>query len=277
MLYDIRLADERRSQRQRAARRAHLERQAVHRERERSRPDVGWRVDRVGHRPRCGGPKGVASRIVEVGHADAARRQHLEEPALRPEVVLHVPMKIEMIAREVGEHRGAEMEVVDTAQRQGVRGCFDHARTAARIDHVAQHPLQFRRLGCRPRCRDFAVGDLISHRPDAAALDAGCLEDRREKVRRRRLAVRARDPDQHEVRARVAEERRGERGEREPGVGHLNPWRRRIHVGRRRHLCDDGDRPARDGLARERGAVRLEALQRDEHRSLRGAARIARD
>ena len=46
-----------------------------------------------------------AARIVDVDDRRRAGRQHLEQPALGREVLLHVAVKIEMIAREVREDR----------------------------------------------------------------------------------------------------------------------------------------------------------------------------
>ena len=59
-------ADERRTQRQRAARRAHLEGEAVERERQRARADVRGRVDRVRDRALGDGGEGRAATVVEI-------------------------------------------------------------------------------------------------------------------------------------------------------------------------------------------------------------------
>ena len=47
-----------------------------------------------------------------------------EKQLLGGEVALHVAMEIQMIARQVGEDRGVEVEAVHAAQRQGVGGDF---------------------------------------------------------------------------------------------------------------------------------------------------------
>ena len=46
-----------------------------------------------------------AARIVDVDHGRRVGRQHLEQPTLRREVVVHAPVEVEMVARQVGEDR----------------------------------------------------------------------------------------------------------------------------------------------------------------------------
>ena len=58
----------------------------------------------------------------------------------------------------------------------------------------------------------------VRDRAEQAAADAGGLEDRREQIRRRRLAVGAGDADDLHLAARMAVERRGEQRQREPRV-----------------------------------------------------------
>ena len=75
-----------------------------------------------------------------------------------------------------------------------------------------------RRFRRRPRRFHFAIADLIADGADSTAPDAGRLEDRREQIRRRGLAVGAGDADEDELAARVAEELRRQRRQREPCV-----------------------------------------------------------
>ena len=115
-----------------------------------------------------------------------------------------------MIARQVREHAGGERHPVHAAQRQRVRRHFHRARAAARVDHLAQQRLDVRRFRRRARRLADVVADAVGHRAEQAAPDAGRFEDRRDQIRRRRLAVRAGDADDLHLAARIAVERRGD-------------------------------------------------------------------
>ena len=94
-----------------------------------------------------------AARIVQIDDRRGAGRQHVEQTALGREVLLHVAVKIEMVAREIREDRGREPQVRDAMERERVRGHFDRARRAAAIDHLAKQPLRSRlpRASCGTR------------------------------------------------------------------------------------------------------------------------------
>ena len=103
-------------------------------------------------------------------------------------------MKVEVVAREVGEHDGVELDAGAAVEGQGVRGDLERARLVAGVDHLAEHALQVERLGGRelhgsarsPPMRLTTVPSRPLGRP-AAAIDAG------HEVGRRRLAVGAGD------------------------------------------------------------------------------------
>ena len=89
--------------------RARVELEAVERERQRPGRDVGGLIERVGDRPpatrrRAPAPRG-SSTLITRGRVGG---QHLEQPALGREVVLHVAVEVEMVARQVREDAGGE-------------------------------------------------------------------------------------------------------------------------------------------------------------------------
>jgi hypothetical protein len=80
----------------------------------------------------------VFARIIGVEHRDTATRHEVarEEQQLRREVLLLVAVVVEVIAREVGEDRGAKQTAIDTLLRQRVRG--DLERGPARPPRAAR-------------------------------------------------------------------------------------------------------------------------------------------
>ncbi len=117
---DVRTPDQPRFDRDRASGRADLERETGQRELERPGRDVGVAGDRECDRFAANVDQRRAAGIVEVDRAGCVGGQHLEESALREEVVLHVLVKVEMVAREVREDPGREPHAVDAFERQGV-------------------------------------------------------------------------------------------------------------------------------------------------------------
>ncbi len=148
---DVRPAHERRPNRETPGRAVHVERQPLERRVNRRRADIGRVVDAECQDGRSAGGQLGAARIVNVDDGWRARWQHLEQPALGREVLLHVTVKIEMVAREVGENRRGEAEVRDAMQRERVRGDLDRARRAPAVDHLPKEPLDFCRLRRRVR------------------------------------------------------------------------------------------------------------------------------
>ena len=180
-----------------------------------------------------------------------------------------------MIAGQVREHAGGERDAIDPAQRQRMRRHLHRAGAALSIDHFAQKLLDVGRFGRRTRRFTDLAADAIGDGPEDAAADAGRVEDRRDEIRRRRLAVGAGDADHPHLAAGIAIERRGQHREREPCVRDDRP--RNGDAGRRRLLGHDGRRAALDRLPGERRAVGVLPLERDEHLAGRHGARVVRD
>ena len=198
---------------------------------DRPRRDVGGRVDGVGDRPLADLDERGPARIVHVDHARRVGRQHLEQPALGGEVRLHVFVEVEVIARQVAEHAGGEAHAVDALQRQRVRRDFHHRGAAALLQHLAQQLLHVGRF--RRGARGFAIlaADAVGDGAEHAGAKAGGVEDRREQVRRRGLAVRAGDADDRHAPARVIEEAIGEQRQRQPRIANGDPGNRRACPG----------------------------------------------
>ena len=183
-----------------------------------------------------------------------------------------------MVLREVGEHRGRDVDARGALELQRVRGDLHRARDVARVEHLAEEPLQIERLGRRPGQRRFLAAHHGLDRAEQPGSQSRALQQRAGEERRRGLAVGpgdARDPQRG---GRVAvEARRGERHRgphvRHDDLGHAEP---------QRALDDQGDSPARDrvggevmpvagepGHAEEQGAFSdepvVEGQARDDH------------
>ncbi len=156
---DVGPADQPRLDADRAARRPHVERQPLERKRQRAGRDVGRAIDGVGHRPAADLGQRQPARIVDIDQARRVARQHLEQPALRLEVVLHVGMEVEMVARQVREDARRERH----RRRRG--GATARATT-----------LPSRRRGSRRRPSRAAS-------PAARALPASCASRRAARIR----------------------------------------------------------------------------------------------
>ena len=95
--------------------------------------------------------------------ADVDRRRRRlgagEQPALRLVVVLHRPVQVEVILREVREDERVEAHPVEPVQRRAVRRGLDGDAPVARVEHLAEEPLQVDRLGRRVRRRAHLAAD----------------------------------------------------------------------------------------------------------------------
>src|SRR5215470_3702371 len=106
------------------------------------------------------------------------------------------------------------------------------------------------------------VADAIGDGAEDTALDASGLKDRGHQIRRRRLAVRARDADDPHLLARVAEELGRENRECRSRILHLQRWNRQSSL---RLVGDDGYGAAVDSLPDEDRTVGMQTLERDKH------------
>ena len=149
--------------------------------------------------------------------ADVDRRgRGLEQARLRPVVVLHVGVEVEVILGQVGKGRGGEPHARHPFERQRVRRHLHHACPIAGVHHPPQRRLQVDALGCGAFDRLHHAPDPLLDGSQESRRPAGGRQHRVDEERRRGLAVGARDPHQLEGTAGVAVERVGRCGHRHP-------------------------------------------------------------
>ena len=99
-------------------------------------------IDRVrGRRRKLTGER-AADRIVDVEHRE---RRQVEEVPLGGDIAPKRAVKIEMVARDVGQYRRAKVHVVGAPQRQCVRGHLHRNRARAGVAHFRERAMQFDR------------------------------------------------------------------------------------------------------------------------------------
>ena len=74
------------------------------------------------------------------------RRRAREEAPLRVEVLLHRPVQVEVVLAQVREHERVEADAIEPPQRGSVRARLDRRAPVARVEHLAEEPLQVDRL-----------------------------------------------------------------------------------------------------------------------------------
>ena len=177
-------------------------------------------VDGVGHRPPAGVDAASAPRGSSTfNSAGALGRQHLEQAALRLKLSLHVCVEVEVIARQVGEHRRRRTSCRRRAAATSACDDTSIAHAPSPRSTISRSSVWTSGASGVVRAASRTSGRRCPRRYDRAenaAADVGRLEDRREQIRGRRLAVRAGDADDLHVAARIAVERRREHGERQP-------------------------------------------------------------
>ena len=100
-----------------------------------------------------------AAVLVGDVHRRRRRLRAREQPALRLVVVLHRPVQVEVILREVREDEGVEAHPVEAMQRRAVRRGLDGDAPVARVEHLAEEPLEVDRLRRRVRRRAHGPAD----------------------------------------------------------------------------------------------------------------------
>ena len=124
-----------------------------------------------------------ATVLVADVHRRRWRRDPGEEPALRLVVVLHRPVQVEVVLREVREHERVEAHPVEPTQRRAVRRGLDRDGLVARVEHLAEEPLQVDRLRRRVRRGPRLPADDPLDRADEPRRAAGGVEDRAQRGR----------------------------------------------------------------------------------------------
>ena len=242
-------------------------------------------VEAVGDGPARQADQALAVGVVHIDDARArgARAGAFEQAALGGEVLLEGLVKIEMVAREIGEDGGGEPATPQAIQRQRVRTGFQHGVRAAGVNDLGEKALQVQRFrrggGGRTRCSRRAIDDGA----EEAALVAGGAHDRIDQEARGGLAVGAGDADQLQasprdgrknwrrsmasaLRASVAREPQRIASARR-AVAPVSKTARPMPAWRRRHFADDRARAARDGVGDKPIAIGDFAVDGHEQRA----------
>ena len=215
------------------------------------RANIGPRAPPDRDRSRREAPEqSFTRRVVEVDDRHRiglpATGKVLEEEARFGGVVpLQIAVKIEMIARQVGEHRCVEARAGHPVLRERVRRHLHRDVRRARGGHGGEEPLERRGIGGGEAGGSGRGSEAIGDCPDDSGPEASRPPDRLEEVGGRRLPVRAGHADEREARARVASQARRRLPQHPTWL--IDPHHRGAgggDVGRR----DDRARPACDGL-----------------------------
>ena len=198
------------------------------------------------------------------------RRVAEEEPPLGLEVVLHRRVEVEVVLAQVGEDQRGEPDPVQAPECRAVRGRLHRATPVARVEHLAEEPLEVDRLGGRPRRRAALAVDPGLDRPEQPRPAARGSEHRVEQEGGRRLPTRARHPRDLQFRGRPLEELLRRRRHRRTRVRD-NELR---HGQIERPLDDERDRSVLDRLRCEVVPVRSHPRHAEEERPRPGATRV---
>ena len=200
----------------------------------------------------------------------------VEKARFRALVVVERLMVVEMILREVREHRRIELDARHAVLVERVRRDFHDDGVHAAPRHIGEHALQDDDVGRRVVNGQGLILDEDLDRADESDLASRRAQDRARHVARRRLAVRARDADDaHLLRRVVVEERHDaiERGSEmrhaQDGFGSLRQLDRALR--------QDRARPLPDSLLDEGMSVDVQSLDGNEKRPFRHLARIVHD
>jgi hypothetical protein len=198
----------------------------------------------------------------------------LHQEQLRVAVAVHVAVIVEVVLGQVRERGDREATAVDAPEVESVRRHLHHRGVDALRAHAAQRGLEVEALGRRVAraLAHVAVAHLDgADQPDRAARR---VQDRLGEIGGGGLAVGARDADEREIVARIAEEARGDRRERAPRVGH-DHRARAAEVERVGQLLDEERRRAQVERGAQVGvAVGVGAAQREERVARRDRARV---
>ena len=230
---------------------------------------------RAGH-PRFAGqrPRGPVVRVVD---QQRARRQIVQEEALRVDVVLVGAVKVGMLARhDGGDESAVESQPVHPFESQRMRGDLDDHAPRSFVAEPRQPCVQlWRRRGRQPASGLREATIPHAQRSDDRRLEAAGVQQSAQDFARARLAERPREADDRQIAGGMTVQSRREEGKRAAGRGD--------DQGRhaRRHTVGPLDRHSRgavpDGLLDERMPVVHRTRDRDEQRARRDAPAVFRD
>ena len=142
-----------------------------------------------------------------------------EERRLRPEVVLHRLVEVEVVLREVGEQGDVEDRAVDAVLGERVARDLHDDVGRAGLPHHGEQGVQVGRLRSGANRLDPDPPHPRLDRAEEAGRLAERAQARLDEVRGRRLAVGAGDPDQGEVAGGLPVDEGGHVAEDGPWVG----------------------------------------------------------
>ena len=219
----------------------------------------------------------AGSSAFSTAHCGARRALGLKQQTLGGGVLFHGAVKIQMIAREIGEDRGMELEAVNAAERQRVRGDLHGQVRAAALapDSAAKRMTSSDSgvvLGAGMRSSRQAIFDGSDQAGDLAR----GAQNRVDQVRGGGFAVGAGDSGERYAFIRLPVEiARGDR-QRLPAVLHFNPGAAKLSrypTGHRR-LAHERTRTLRDRVSRKLAAVDARSWKCKKHEILLHPARI---
>ena len=164
-----------------------------------------------------GGDDGLRVLVVDIDDRGAARfDEDLEQPQLGGEVGLEAQVIVQVIARDVGESAGGNVQAVEAVLIEPMRGRLDRKMGDLIAGESVERSVQRDRIRRRQRAVGGAARRDDTDSADARGAVSECGPDLPREGRDRRFSARAGDGDND---ARLArEEFGGHHGERAAGV-----------------------------------------------------------
>ena len=171
----------------------------------------------------------AAEAVARVDHGPAESRR-AEQSRLRVAVGLQRAVVVEVVARQVGEHRGVEAHAVDPALVERMRGHLEPERLRAGVARLGEPPVHAHAVGRRQSRVAQRARTAEAERAEVGAAAPEQVGRLREQLGAGGLAVRAGEPDHLEFRGRLPEEAVGD------GAGPLGESfdRKHLDLGRER-------------------------------------------
>ncbi len=236
---------------------------------------------RRAHGDRVGVAREQAAAELVIRIHDAQRHLvALEQARLGGRVALHRAVEIQMIARQVGEHRRGELHRRRTPLHERVRRDFDGDVRRALVAESREQALQAHSVGCRVRPGLDRATSPRTERPDVGRRRARGFERLCDQPRAGGLAVRAGDADDAQRGRRIAEESRGDLARPRGEVRHGDTGHGCRQHGRFDTLCrfpQHRARAARERLVEEIEAVIAFATAGEERTTRRHGATVERE
>ena len=162
--------------------------------------------------------------VIRIDNGQGLVGKPLEQSALCAGIARHVLVEVEVLATEVGEDRGGEVDVVHAPGVERVTGDLQHREFTVGPGQLAQESLDDERLGRRVECRRLALARHVADGPDEPRPLSGRLEDRADEVGGGCFPVGPRDADDRESSGRMMKKQRGDFPKRRAAVSDHELW-----------------------------------------------------